>query len=201
MALSEEYEGTASTGWLDDALKLAAAARVPNDSEADGIVLRCMAAGKIGADLAKLRLMHQRVGFALVPVGSYLRGLSGLAGVRIGPLLGWFRIGHTEPPDEQSSFGVARFCYGLGMDIRHALNHLRLSYMAGLGATHVLPPMMGRGRGGSDTSDLVVLEEVFVRWETELSQLGRATWSRCEAAARQVYTEGARGGDQRNDLH
>jgi len=175
--------------WLEEVLGLTAetvaACRPPSETFGE----RCEAAARLGSEVAKLRRIRKRIGYAPVSINNYLQGIAKLAGVRLAPVLDWFDASQLRPPNEQSSLGLGRLCRALGMDLRQALVHLHLGFAESLSPTAVLPGVENRASRGESVTALACSEKALNQWEASLEERSRCLVSRCEESMFKSYAE------------
>jgi len=151
---------------------------------------RCLTAGQLAADIAKLRLAKQRLGFLPIPVGSYLQRLAKNADVRLVPVLEWCRIDLSSVRDIAFSRGWARLAKEIGLGLREAIVHIQLSFTE-VTTPNLMPVLVRRRNTGPARQTRVdefekLVGKIVLQWDEEtVARLGAA-----EAEIRNAYTQG-----------
>jgi hypothetical protein len=160
--------------WLQQALIMARPAlherafQVMTREGPEGFQKACVEAGRVAFSMAKLRDARARVGFTPLPLTDYFESIAKGAGVILGPILARFSIASTSPRDEPSAAGWARLARVIGISLREALLHIRLSFAESVspGASLALARQRHPGRPGrSRLADCeAMLEAEISKW-------------------------------------
>ncbi|MFL6335473.1 MAG: hypothetical protein ACJ754_19350 [Pyrinomonadaceae bacterium] len=149
----------------------------------EGFERRCLEAGRAAFDLRKMRLERQRIGFVPLSFAAYVEGLSKLAGVRLPALLAW--LGAEDLPAARASARLAR---ALGVSLREALAHARISLAEGVDGAP-MPLLLARHRAPGRRDKVEQCEEVLALVEAEYDGARLRELRETEAVFRAAYAE------------
>lgn len=153
---------------------------------------RCREGANLALSLSSLRKERERIGFVPLALGAYLQGLFKVADVSVGPILSWIGIDDPSKLSSASPISLARLARGIGIELRQALIHLRISFAEHIdGAPMAL--LVARQRSTSPVRNSLeeceaVLGEVELDYDLESLKLLR----RAEFEFRSAYKEEAR---------
>lgn len=133
---SEAYTAPA---WLAEALQ-------PNGSAP--FRDRCRAAAQVGRSLMLMRQANEQRGFILQTVPDLVRSLGATARAPLAAIAAWAELPLDGPAGPTLAAGWSRLARALGMGLREALLHLRLTFAVEAGAT--LPVSASRDAGPAD---------------------------------------------------
>lgn len=132
--LDAESDACQPPEWLGEALRIykdAADERdlnVEPESVSPVFQQKCREAGEVAFALAKLRKERQRIHFVPLSLTSYFKELGRVAGVALLPVLAWLGITDLALSTDASIRGIARLAKAVGLSLREALVHLRISF-------------------------------------------------------------------------
>jgi hypothetical protein len=174
-----EHADPAPAGWL------LAALQPPHGSPA--FQAKCVHGAEVARGILRLRYASQRLGFfSALTVPAYLRGLAAVARVPIEGALRWAGLGLDDSLGPAFARGWSRLARALGLGIREALWHLRLTFVEKAGLE--LPALAARPNTGSGLENLSAACEQFVNgavagWDGEM----RGRLRDCEQIVRDDY--------------
>ena len=159
-------EERAMPDWLQDALQTS---RVPTEFRQ-----RCEEAAMLAFDIARMRVEKERLRFAFVPIGEWVRGLAEMASVSLKPVLSWFGIADLDEATPGSAGPLTRLAREIGFGPRESRDLLRLSFAVASG--YASTPLLAR-RFDAPASELdaceAALDEIEARYTDHLqSELG-----------------------------
>ncbi|HMG73128.1 MAG TPA: hypothetical protein VK582_06460 [Pyrinomonadaceae bacterium] len=122
---------------------------------------RCAGAAELALNLAKLRQERQRVGFVPLSATDYIRRLIELVDIPESPILSWLQSEDFSLDDPKSANAFARLAQRVGISLREALVHLRISFAAQRGSP--VPILLARTRSSSPHLTPIESSEVLLR--------------------------------------
>ena len=156
-------------------------------SSSSDFLQKCADAGQLAADIARLRQARQQLGFLPFPVDGYLRRLAKNAGVTLAPILAWCGIDASSSQDIISARGWARLAKEIGLGLREALVHTRLSFAEALSPRPVPVRVRRRQAGHTRRTRLDeyerLVDEIVAQWDQE----ALAKLSTAETEIREMY--------------
>lgn len=180
--------------WLREALRLASESKTFGDggrapTAGGNFSRRCREAAGVAFSIAELRKERQRIGFVPLSLADYIQGLVKVTRADLSSVLSWFGVADLLRPTEESALALARLTRSLGIGLREALIHIRIS-LAGRGDAAPVPLLVARHRAGDGAGEQIEdYEAVLSQIEAEYDLVRLRELRRTEARVRSAYDE------------